>query len=192
MLQTDNFTKSIRSTARHCLVISCILLLLFGCAQKPATFSTLEITEPAPQNALCYAKQQIGKPYKLGGQGPDVFDCSGMIICAYEDALQSPLFLMNKRNEICNDVTIDEIYKYNVRVLEKDELMPGDIVFITKRKDRITHGGLFIGWKDENTIEFINASYYCGEVCLDDWPLEGTKRGQWVAGFGRLMVRRKQ
>jgi len=192
MLHEETFLKQKGYSAKYCVIVACFLLILSGCAQKSVTYTPVEITDPAPQNALCYAKQQMGKPYKLGGQGPDVFDSSGMIICAYEDAMQSPLFLMNKRNEICNDVTIDEIYKFNVRLLEKDELMPGDIIFITKREDRITHGGLFIGWKDENTIEFINASYYYGEVCLDEWPLEGTKRDQWIAGFGRLMVRCKQ
>jgi hypothetical protein len=192
MLHKDSFKKPIEHTAKYCVIVACFLLILSGCAQKPATFTPVEVTDPTPQSALSYAKRQMGKPYKLGGQGPDVFDCSGLIICAYEDGLQSPPFLMNKRNEICNDVTIDEIYKYNVRLLEKEELIPGDIIFITKRDDRITHGGLFIGWKDENTIEFINASYFYGEVCLDEWPLEGTKRGQWFAGFGRLIFRSKK
>ena len=178
-----------RSTSKYCFLCLLAIFFIAGCAQKPATLTTVEVTEPTPQNALCYAKQQLDKPYTLGGQGPDEFDCSGLIICAYEDALQAPLSLMNKRNEICGDVTVDELYKYNVRLLQINEVVPGDIVFTTKDEKRITHGGLFIGWKDENTIEFINASYYFGKVCIAEWPLDCTKRGQWVAGFGRLKIR---
>ena len=178
-----------RSTSKYCFLCLLAIFFIAGCAQKPATYSAVEITEPIPQNALCYAKQQLGEPYTLGGQGSDTFDCSGLIICAYEDAVHSPLFLMNKRNEICDDVTIDELHKYNVRLLQKNEVVPGDIVFITKDEKRITHGGLFIGWKDENTIEFINASYYFGKMCIDEWSIDGTKRGQWIEGFGRLKIR---
>lgn len=171
------------------IIVSCCVLST--CTQKSAHYSIFEVTEPIPQQALCFSKQQLNKPYILGGQGPDSFDCSGIIICAYEDALQTPLLLMNKRNEIRDDVNMDELYLYNVRFIGKDELLPGDIVFITIDSTRISHGGLFIGWKDDKTIEFINASSYYKKVCIDEWPIEGTKRGQWFVGFGRLNLRIK-
>jgi len=180
--------KAQRSSLKYWLAILVLLLLVSGCAPGFVTKTQIEITEPIPQNALNYAIQNIDKPYVYGGQGPDEFDCSGIIICAYEDALQSPIYLMNKREEICDDVTIDELYKYNVRLISKDEVQPGDIVFITNEDDHITHGGLFIRWKEENSLEFINASSYYGKTLIDDWTLGGTKRGQWVAGFGRLKI----
>ncbi len=180
--------KAHRSTTGHCLVILVLLLLVSGCAPGFVTKTTHEITGSTSQNALNYAIQNIDKPYIWGGQGPDEFDCSGIIICAYEDAMQSTIYLMNKRDEICDDVTIDELYKYNVRLISKDEVQPGDIVFITNEDDRITHGGLFIRWKEDNSLEFINASSYYGKTLIDDWPLDRTKRGQWIAGFGRLKI----
>lgn len=180
--------KAQRSTTRHWLVRLVLLLLVSGCTTGIVTRAPIEITEPIPRNALNFAIHQIDKPYVWGGQGPDAFDCSGIIICAHENALQSPIYLMNKRDEICDDVTMDELYKYNIRMISKDEVQPGDIVFITNKDDRITHGGLFIRWKEDNSLEFINASSYFGKTLIDDWPLGGTKRGQWVAGFGRLKI----
>jgi cell wall-associated NlpC family hydrolase len=37
----------------------------------------------AAATAIAYAQQQIGKPYLLGGTGPDSFDCSGLVYEAY-------------------------------------------------------------------------------------------------------------
>lgn len=36
--------------------------------------------------AVDIALQQVGKPYKWGGNGPDRFDCSGLIIYSYRKA----------------------------------------------------------------------------------------------------------
>lgn len=193
MMQTGRFRKDTRTAIRYGLGVLCFVLVLSGCAYKfRKDYFRVEVQEPVPQKALTYAIKQLGKPYNRGGQGPDSFDCSGIIIRTYNEAMRTPVLLMNKRYEICDDVTIDELYNYNVRPLRKDELLPGDIVFITNEKDRVTHGGLFVEWKDDKTIEFLNASSYYGKVLIDDWPVEGTKRGQWLVGFGRLMVRWKE
>lgn len=174
------------------VILFLLQFFLTSCIHTTKDYTLDEIDSPVPQHALEYALQQLGKPYELGGQGPEVFDCSGIIIRAYEDALQSPLLLMNKRHEIRKDVNMHELYTYNVRLLDNNELFPGDIVFITHDKDRITHGGLFIGWKDNETIEFLNASSYYGKVLIDEWPIQGTKRGQWFVGCGRLIVGSKK
>jgi len=36
--------------------------------------------------AIAYAEQQLGKPYQWGGTGPDSFDCSGLVMMAYQAA----------------------------------------------------------------------------------------------------------
>lgn len=36
--------------------------------------------------AIRYASMQNGKPYVWGGTGPDVFDCSGLVMMAYRSA----------------------------------------------------------------------------------------------------------
>jgi cell wall-associated NlpC family hydrolase len=73
---------------------------------------------------------------------------------------------------------MDSMYHFGTRPISTDELEPGDIVFITNSADRITHGGLFIRWINDEEIEFINASSYLGTVAVDTWPIDGEKRGQ--------------
>ena len=36
--------------------------------------------------AIAYARAQLGKPYIWGGTGPDGFDCSGLVMMAYQAA----------------------------------------------------------------------------------------------------------
>ena len=40
----------------------------------------------AAGTAISYARAQIGKPYILGGTGPDGYDCSGLVMMAYQSA----------------------------------------------------------------------------------------------------------
>lgn len=40
----------------------------------------------AADQALAYARAQIGKPYVFGATGPDSFDCSGLIFTSYKNA----------------------------------------------------------------------------------------------------------
>ncbi|MFJ3791439.1 NlpC/P60 family protein [Kitasatospora sp. NPDC090091] len=67
--------------------------------EKP---STRRGSEPAPQKgdhstkdgprergataAVAYARAQIGKPYRWGGAGPQSFDCSGLVMRAWQKA----------------------------------------------------------------------------------------------------------
>jgi cell wall-associated NlpC family hydrolase len=41
---------------------------------------------PVAAQAIAYAEQQIGKPYVWGADGPDAFDCSGLVYAAYASA----------------------------------------------------------------------------------------------------------
>ncbi|WP_318216632.1 NlpC/P60 family protein [Streptomyces sp. SCL15-6] len=40
----------------------------------------------APDTVIAYAKNQLGKPYVWGGTGPRGFDCSGLVMRAWETA----------------------------------------------------------------------------------------------------------
>jgi cell wall-associated NlpC family hydrolase len=44
------------------------------------------VPNQAVATAISYAQQQIGKPYLWGGTGPDAFDCSGLVMMAYQAA----------------------------------------------------------------------------------------------------------
>ena len=44
------------------------------------------IPSPAAATAIAYARAQLGKPYVYGATGPDAFDCSGLVMMAYQAA----------------------------------------------------------------------------------------------------------
>ena len=54
-----------------------------GCGQGTGT--ALPTSASAGQ-AIKYALSELGKPYVWGGAGPDVFDCSGLMLRAFESA----------------------------------------------------------------------------------------------------------
>lgn len=167
------------------IVFSAVLFLTSACGTRRDVL----IPEPLAREALEVALSKVGAPYVWGGQGPDEFDCSGLIIWSYSKVYPG-LKLRRSETVIADDATQDELWRYNVLYLTRDQIRPGDIVFITNDPERMTHGGLFIEWVDETMTEFrfVNASSYYGEVVIDTWPVEGEKRGQWFVGAGRLLV----
>jgi cell wall-associated NlpC family hydrolase len=48
--------------------------------------SSMTSPNAAVTTAIDFAEQQLGKPYLLGGTGPDSFDCSGLVMMAYRAA----------------------------------------------------------------------------------------------------------
>ncbi|GAA2642733.1 hypothetical protein GCM10010399_90950 [Dactylosporangium fulvum] len=66
--------------------------------------------------AIAYAEAQVGKPYRFATAGPETFDCSGLVMRAWEAAgVRLPR------------VTYDQI-KVGTRVT-REQLRPGDLVF---------------------------------------------------------------
>jgi cell wall-associated NlpC family hydrolase len=85
--------------------------------------------------AIAYAEAQIGKPYQWGGTGPDSFDCSGLVMMAYESAgVDIPR-------------TSQEQWPWGPKIQPGDE-EPGDLVFFAGSDGTQTdpgHVGLVIG-----------------------------------------------
>lgn len=145
--------------------------------------------EPVPDSvaarALDAARSQAGSAYVWGGQKPGGFDCSGLIVWAYEQALPSLRLALGGR--IVADATVDELWRYDTSHLALDQIRPGDIVFIgDSGGSPIAHAGIFAEWVDTDTFKFIDASSYYGKVVVDTWPVSGTKRGQKFVGAGRI------
>lgn len=92
---------------------------------------------PAPNTAaaataIAWAQQQLGKPYKWGGNGPDSFDCSGLMVGAWRAAGKSL------------PRTAQWQYDATPRVAIAD-LQPGDLVFFGSSNRSITHVGMYVG-----------------------------------------------
>jgi peptidoglycan hydrolase-like protein with peptidoglycan-binding domain len=94
-----------------------------------------------------YAKQFLGKPYVLGAEGPNSFDCSGLTWYVYKNfGVTLP---RHAREQGYGD--------YGVKITSKSKLMKGDLVFfnsIRSDSDLCDHVGIYIG--DNNIIQSPN------------------------------------
>ncbi len=57
-----------------------------GCAPTPGLPGDVPPPTPAAGTAIAFALSQLGKPYVWGATGPNSFDCSGLMLRAYEAA----------------------------------------------------------------------------------------------------------
>jgi peptidoglycan DL-endopeptidase CwlO len=57
-----------------------------GCSPEDSTLSSVSSPNQTATEALDYAEEQLGKPYVFGADGPDAFDCSGLVMMAYRAA----------------------------------------------------------------------------------------------------------
>ncbi|THV40953.1 NlpC/P60 family protein [Glycomyces buryatensis] len=75
-----------------------------------------------------FALDQLGEQYVFGSAGPDTWDCSGLIMRAYE---QIGISLPHNAAQIYNQTA----------QIGKDQLQPGDLVFY----NNLSHMGMYIG-----------------------------------------------
>ena len=177
-------------TVKRLLTLICLLFaILFALSSCfNVTLSEQIVSTEKAQNALNEALSCESKPYTWGGNGPDTFDCSGLIIWSYQQTADKTIYYQNS-NGLERDIRMDDLFNYNAALITSANVRPGDIVFVTKTGGLVTHGGLFIEWVDEDSFLYVNASSIHGEVVIDLWTLGTQNRGQWFVGFGQLVER---
>jgi peptidoglycan DL-endopeptidase CwlO len=79
--------------------------------------------------ALKWALTRVGDPYVWGAAGPDSFDCSGLVMWAYE---QVGIQLLHYTGDQWNEG----------EHISRDQLEPGDLVFFFSD---ISHVGMYVG-----------------------------------------------
>ncbi len=82
--------------------------------------------------AIAFARAQLGKPYVWAGEGPDVWDCSGLTQAAWRTAGVSLTHYTGSQWQETSRVSLSD-------------LQPGDLVFYGQAPDAIHHVGLYIG-----------------------------------------------
>ncbi len=169
-------------------LIFIITTLLTGCTTSLTDIEediNITYSKEQTEKALEFALSRVGKPYVWGGNGPDKFDCSGLIIWAYKQIDRNIKFKIG--NNYFTDASVDDLYNFNTVQIPPSQLNPGDIIFFTHDTDRITHGGLFINWINENTFKYIHASSTDSQKKVVIATRKIDYRGyQWFAGAGRL------
>ncbi|WP_165034971.1 C40 family peptidase [Candidatus Protofrankia californiensis] len=131
--QTESGVRSFQAGAG--LVVDAVV----GPLTWDALFGTSASQAPAPGEtssvaaaAISIAEQQIGKPYRYGGSGPDDFDCSGLIQYTYAQiGLSIPR------------TTYDQFAA--LRPVSRADARPGDVIFFLDAEGQAYHDGLYAG-----------------------------------------------
>lgn len=102
----------------------------------PASYEIPVGTSARARIAVSYALAQLGKPYFWGGNGPDAFDCSGLMQQAWLRA----------------GVSVGRVVSQQMRdgfATTLDQLLPGDMVMIPGSLGTMAapgHVGMYIGY----------------------------------------------
>jgi cell wall-associated NlpC family hydrolase len=109
------------------VALSATLLATPAAAASPGTLTvqTASVRTSAMQNAL----SKIGAKYRWGANGPDAFDCSGLVNWAYRSSGKSLPRSSKEMSRVGTPVS-------------KGDLQPGDLVFFYSGP---SHVGIYIG-----------------------------------------------
>jgi cell wall-associated NlpC family hydrolase len=127
----------------------------FGSAAQRTipTFALLHTIDGPGDTAMEWAMAQLGKPYQWGGAGPATFDCSGLVMRAWQAAgVNTPR------------VAADQ-YNFGTHVAIS-RLHIGDLVFWASNPglpSTIEHVAMYIGGD-----HMVNAPF-TGQVVRTDW-----------------------
>lgn len=126
-------------------------------ANTVTNVNSSSVTSSKMDKAMKLLEDQIGKPYVWGANGPNSFDCSGLVRYVYKNALGKDI----------PRVSYDQS-KFG-QAVDKKNLQPGDLVFFdTMNKGRVSHVGMYVG-----NDEFIHASN----------PKDGVKKSKLSSSY---------
>lgn len=106
------------------------------CYIETSKLSNIENTQSDVRAELVkFAKQQLGKPYEWGAEGPNSFDCSGFVWYVYKNVMKKNLPRVSR--DMAN---VGKVVQFTY------DLLPGDLIFFDTSGDGvINHVGMYIG-----------------------------------------------
>ena len=120
--------------------------------------------------AIAAALSKEDAAYRAGGKGPNLFDCSGLVLWSYAQAGVSLPHGSNNQIKVVKPIT-------------REELLPGDLIFSGRAGGGIQHVALYIG--DGKVVHATNPSASrANQVRIDDLD------GSWVMvhkAYGRVV-----
>jgi cell wall-associated NlpC family hydrolase len=91
---------------------------------------------PKAMTAVRYALAQLGDPYVWAAEGPNTFDCSGLMFAAYKSAGYTLPRVSRDQYDATKGMTVD-----------RSALLPGDLLFFSSGSSwtSIHHVGMYLG-----------------------------------------------
>ncbi|MFV2102010.1 NlpC/P60 family protein [Micromonospora sp. LOL_024] len=95
------------------------------------------VAHPKALAAVAYARKQLGDPYVWAAEGPNSFDCSGLMWAAYRSAGHYQLPRVSR----------DQYRRTSSRTVPRTALLPGDLLFFASGSSwqSIHHVGMYVG-----------------------------------------------
>ncbi len=131
-------------------------------------------------SVIQYAHNYMGTPYRRGQSCPKAFDCSGFTSYVYR------YFGYNLYRTACDQI------KNTSKIVKKEELKPGDLVFFKGRNSkgtRIGHVGMVVEADGNGNFKFIHASCKLGVTVSESE--ENYYRTRFVSA-GRIVSDREE
>ena len=108
------------------------MLAMAACGSSRPALKSATATSPGERAALV-ALDQVGVPYRYGGNSPQGFDCSGLVHYSYSHA------------GVAVPRTTGQLWSA-ARTVERRELRAGDLLFFNI-EGKMSHVGLYLGDK---------------------------------------------
>lgn len=105
------------------------------------------ISDDPAEEVIAVALAQLGKPYKLANEGPDIFDCSGLIYYAFKET-GSLLLIGGQRKRAIgyyNFFMNNGLFTPRVDLARRGDLAVYGV-------DRIEHIGIYLGGRKRNVV----------------------------------------
>lgn len=132
------------------LALALLIAALGGCAGSPeAEHPAVRASDETARNAIDYAREMVGKPYRYGGDTPAGFDCSGLVRYSYGKAgIKLPRDTQSQRRLSAP--------------LSLRSLREGDLLFFDQEGRKASHVGMYLG-----SGRFVHAPATGGKVRTD-------------------------
>lgn len=119
----------------------------------------------SPDGIVAAAKSKLGKPYRRGEEGPNAFDCSGLVYyCLKTCGVKASRY---------NAISFSRVDSWT-KISDMDDLQKGDLLFFkSDSSSSVNHTGIYIGGG-----KFIHASSSAGKVITSN-----ISTSYWVRNF---------
>jgi murein DD-endopeptidase len=159
-----------RTSRRFALIgVPVLALLATGCAMGPTHSPADPQRQPVALNLgrqiIHSAMGQLGVPYRFGGDGPDAFDCSGLV-----------RFVHAAHGVRVPRTTTDQ--HLAARPVPMEQIAPGDVLFFRFEGPKVSHVALYAG--DGRIVHAPQSGRPVELRALDAWYR------QRLVGAGRL------